>query len=44
MMMAKDKRHMSWSVLGHVLSKEQSKDSSNRVSDDGHLTIVQCHL
>jgi len=31
-------------MLGHVLSKEQSKDSSNRVSDDGRLTIVQCHL
>jgi len=31
---------MSWSVLGHILSKEQSKDGSN----DGHLTIVQCHL
>ena len=30
-------------MLGHVLSKEQSKDSSNRASDDGHLTIVQCH-
>jgi len=35
--------HLSWSMLGHVLSEEQSKDSSNRVSDDGHLTIVQCH-
>ena len=34
---------LSWSVLGHVLSEEQSKDSSNRVSDDGCLTIVQCH-
>ena len=31
--------HVSWSVLGHVLSKEQSKDGSN----DGRLTIVQCH-
>jgi len=31
---------VSWSVLGHVLSEEQSKDGS----DDGHLTIVQCHL
>jgi len=29
---------LSWSVLGHVLSKDQSKDGS----DDGHLTIVQC--
>jgi len=35
--------HLSWSVLGHVLSKKQSKDGSDRVSDDGHLTIVQCH-
>ena len=35
---------MSWSVLGHVLSEEQSKDGSDRVSDDGRLTIVQCHL
>jgi len=34
---------LSWSVLGHVLSEEQSKDSSNGVSDDGCLTIVQCH-
>jgi len=34
---------MSWSMLGHVLSKEQSKDGSNRVSNDGCLTIVQCH-
>jgi len=34
---------LSWSVLGHVLSEEQSKVSSDRVSDDGHLTIVQCH-
>jgi len=34
---------MSWSVLGHVLSEEQSKDGSNRASDDGRLTIVQCH-
>jgi len=33
----------SWSVLGHVLSKEQSKDGSDGVSDDGRLTIVQCH-
>ena len=30
-------------MLGHVLSKEQSKDSSNGVSDDGRLTIVQYH-
>ena len=30
---------LSWSVLGHILSEEQSKDSS----DDGRLTIVQCH-
>jgi len=28
---------MSWSVLGHVLSKEQSKDGSDGVSNDGHL-------
>ena len=35
--------HLSWSVLGHVLSKEQSKDGSDGVSDDGCLTIVQCH-
>ena len=34
---------LSWSVLGHVLSEEQSKDGSNRVSDSGCLTIVQCH-
>ena len=34
---------VSWSVLGHVLSEEQSKDGSDRVSDDGRLTIVQCH-
>jgi len=34
---------LSWSVLGHVLSEEQSKDGSDWVSDDGHLTIVQCH-
>ena len=34
---------MSWSMLGHVLSKEQSQDGSDRASDDGHLTIVQCH-
>jgi len=34
---------LSWSVLGHVLSEEQSKDGSNGVSDDGRLTIVQCH-
>jgi len=30
-------------MLGHILSKEQSLDGSNGVSDDGHLTIVQCH-
>ena len=35
--------HLSWSVPGHVLSKEQSKEGSDRVSDDGRLTIVQCH-
>ena len=35
---------MSWSVLGHILSEEQSKDGSDRVSNDGRLTIVQCHL
>jgi len=34
---------MSWSVLGHVLSEEQPSDGSDRVYDDGHLTIVQCH-
>jgi len=34
---------VSWSVLSHVLSEEQSKDGSDRVSDDGRLTIVQCH-
>ena len=34
---------LSWSVLGHVLSEEQSKDGSDGVSDDGRLTIVQCH-
>jgi len=34
---------LSWSVLGHVLSKEQSKDGADGVSDDGRLTIVQCH-
>ena len=34
---------VSWSVLGHVLSEEQSKDGSDGVSDDGRLTIVQCH-
>jgi len=33
-----------WSVLGHILSEEQSLDGSNGVSNDGHLTIVQCHL
>jgi len=36
-------RKLSWSMLGHVLSKEQSKVGSDRVSDDGRLTIVQCH-
>jgi len=36
-------RRVSWSVLGHVLSKEQSKVGSNGVSNDGCLTIVQCH-
>ena len=36
-------RILSWSMLGHVLSEEQSKDGSDGVSDDGHLTIVQCH-
>jgi len=30
-------------MLGHVLSKEQSKDGSDGVSDDDLLTIVQCH-
>jgi len=34
---------LSWSVLGHVLSEEQSKDGFDGVSDDGRLTIVQCH-
>ena len=28
---------------GHVLSEEQSKVGSDGVSDDGRLTIVQCH-
>ena len=36
-------QYLSWSVLGHVLSEEQSKDGSDGVSDDGRLTIVQCH-
>jgi len=35
--------YLSWSVLSHVLSEEQSKDSSDGASDDGRLTIVQCH-
>jgi len=35
--------NLSWSMLSHVLSKEQSKVGSDGVSDDGHLTIVQCH-
>ena len=30
-------------MLGHILSEEQSKDGSDRASNDGHLTIVQCH-
>ena len=30
-------------MLGHILSEEQSKDGSDRVSNYGHLTIVQCH-
>jgi len=34
---------LSWSMLSHVLSKEQSKDGSDGASDDGRLTIVQCH-
>jgi len=34
---------LSWSVLSHILSEEQSKVGSDRVSDDGRLTIVQCH-
>jgi len=34
---------LSWSVLSHVLSEEQSKDGSDGASDDGRLTIVQCH-
>jgi len=34
---------LSWSVLGHVLSEEQSKDSSDGASDNGRLTIVQRH-
>jgi len=37
------RKAVSWSVLGHILSKEQSKDGSDGVSDDGRLTIVQCH-
>ena len=35
--------YLSWSMLGHVLSEEQSKVGSDGVSDDGRLTIVQCH-
>jgi len=35
--------YLSWSMLGHVLSKEQSKDGSDGASDDGRLTNVQCH-
>jgi len=38
-----DSMTLSWSVLGHVLSEEQSKDGSDGVSDDGCLSIVQCH-
>ena len=34
---------MSWSLLGHVLSEGQSNDGSDGVSNDGCLTIVQCH-
>ena len=34
---------VSWSVLGHILSEEQSKDGSDGVSNDDRLTIVQCH-
>jgi len=34
---------VSWSVLGHVLSEGQSKYGSDGASNDGHLTIVQCH-
>jgi len=34
---------LSWSMLGHVLSEEQSKVGSDGASDDGCLTIVQCH-
>jgi len=37
---------LSWSVLGHVISKEQSKDSSDGASDDGQLfsaTITTGH-
>ena len=30
-----DTLEVSWSVLGHVLSEEQSKDGSDRVSNDG---------
>ena len=29
-------------MIGHILSEEQSLDGSDGVSDDGHLTIVQC--
>jgi len=34
---------VSWSMLSHVFSEEQLKDGSDGVSDDGRLTIVQCH-
>jgi len=30
-------------MLGHILSEEQSNDGSDGVSNDGRLTIVQCH-
>jgi len=36
-------RWLSQSMLGHVLSEEQSLDGSDGVSNDGHLTIFQCH-
>jgi len=35
--------YLSWSMLSHFLSEEQSYDGSDGVSNDGHLTIVQCH-
>jgi len=34
---------LSWSMLSHNLSEEQSEVGSDGVSDDGRLIIVQCH-